>query len=493
MVNPEPMQSLEAPLPAVREDLPEEELRWCSVSLSEVMSRGKRLEASVFDIEGKHAREVLKSSKWSLKTLTGDKGFAQAYHRPRFKRIWVENSEYPIYQPSQITELNPKPSGYLSPITKTNIDALRVKKGQILLTCSGTIGNCTIVNETLADKIFSHDVIRISCKEESDIGFLYAFLRTKTGNALIRTNEYGAVISHIEPEHLSNVPVPNPPIIFKKWINDLVMESFKLRDQSNDLLDEATSLLFKSLNLPPLSSLRPQYFDHSNDFRNYSVKLSHLNNRLDASYHLPLTDTIIEYLTSSETNITVISDPCVSKDIILPGRFARVYVKEGQGVPFIGGKQIFELDPSNKKYLSLTHHKKRIKEQLTLEENMILITCSGTIGKVTLVPSHWEGWTANQHIIRILPSSENIAGFLYVFLASEYGKELIKRFTYGAVVDEIDGVHVSQIVFPLLKDKKQQHKINQLALDANHKRADAYYAEQKAIRIMNDKVIHAYS
>ena len=77
-----------------------------------------------------------------------------------------------------------------------------------------------------------------------------------------------------------------------------------------------------------------------------------------------------------------------------------------------------ELDPNNKKYLSLTQHGDRIKGELTLRENVTLITCSGTIGKVAIVPKHWDGWTANQHIIRVVPSNDEIAGYLYAWLSS---------------------------------------------------------------------------
>ena len=75
---------------------------------------------------------------------------------------------------------------------------------------------------------------------------------------------------------------------------------------------------------------------------------------------------------------------------------------------------------------------------------------------------------------------------IYVFLSSDYGNCLIKRYTYGSVVDEIDDNHVSQIPFPLLKDTSIQNEINTLALEANQKRYEAYKAEQQAIQIFND-------
>ncbi len=470
-------------------DIPQEELNWSGVSLSEVLNSEVRLEASVYNIEGRHAREILRDCKWELSPLCGENGLATAYHRPRFKRIWVEKSPFPIYQPSQILEVYPKPSGYISEATKTDIEALRVKKGQILMTCSGTIGNCSIVSKTLDNKIFSHDLIRIECKNEIDIGYVYAFLKTKIGYTLINTNNYGAVVSHIEPEHLHNIPIPNPPNMLKKRIHELVMKSYELRDDSNELLDKAEELLVNELKLPPINEFKLEYFDTSSNLKNYSVKFSDLSNRFEASFHVPIVKSIINHLKNHAKEVTTIGDERISNKIILPGRFKRVYVEEGQGTVFFGGKQIYELDPSEKKYLSVKHHKKRISEELRLIENMVLVTRSGTIGKVALVPKHWENWVINEHVIRIIPASNSIAGYLYVFLSSPYGYELIKRFTYGSVVDEIDDNHVSQIEIPLVSPEKQD-EINHLALESNNLRYEAYKLEQQALAIVNKEVIH---
>jgi type I restriction enzyme S subunit len=250
-------------------------------------------------------------------------------------------------------------------------------------------------------------------------------------------------------------------------------------------------LLKETLKLPPLEKFEPVYFDRSAGLRNFTVNLSNLAGRLEGSYHVPIVDAILFQLKKKAKEITIIGDSRISKQVILPGRFARIYVEEGQGTVFFGGKQLFELDPANKKYLSLAHHGDRIKRELLLKKNMILITRSGTIGKVALVPEHWERWVANEHVIRVEPTSPDIAGYLYVFLNTDYGRELITRFTYGAVVDEIDDHHVSQIPIPLLKDANIQAEINRLALEANVKRTEAYLAEQEAIRITNDEVIHA--
>lgn len=466
-------------------------LKWCSVSLPDVISRGKRLEASVFDVEAKQARQIIKNSKFPSTTIGGENGLTTSYTCARFKRIWLEHSDFPIYQPSTIVDIKPKPDGYISHFTKTNIENLRVKKGQILMTCSGTIGNVSYVSDTLKNKIFSHDLLRINCKNTVDQGYVYAYLKSKVGNKILLTNSYGAVITHIEPEHLATIPIPDAPKEIKERIHNLIVESFKLRDESNELIDQATALLIDELKLPPISEFKQNNIKNSANVNAFSVKLSDLNGRADASYHLPIVDAIIKHLEQYSAEVTTIGDERISSKVILPGRFKRVYVEEGYGRVFIGGKQLGELDPTNKKYLSLTHHANRIAKQLELHENMTLITCSGTIGKVALVGKQWENWTANQHIIRVVPACDDIAGYLNIFLSSEYGHQLITRFTYGSVVDEIDDNHIRQIVIPLLKNKDVQKKINDLALEASQKRYEAYMLEQEALKIMNEEVIYA--
>lgn len=125
-------------------------IKWCSVTLSDVIDRGKRLEASVFDVEAKQARELVLKGKNPVAFLGGNNGLTSSYTGARFKRIWLKKSNLPIYQPSSIVDIKPTPDGYISRLTQVDVNKLRVKKGQILMTCSGTIGKVSLVSNTLA-------------------------------------------------------------------------------------------------------------------------------------------------------------------------------------------------------------------------------------------------------------------------------------------------------------------------------------------------------
>ena len=413
---------------------------------------------------------------------------AESYTLGRAVRVIAGKSPYPFYQPSSVTNIKPKIDGYLWAKKYSDIEELIIHKGQVLLTCSGSIGRAVYVSETLDNKILSHDMLRIDCHNPEDSGYLYAYLKSSACQKILQAMHYGAVIPHIESEHLSDIPVPNAPREIRKHIHSLIVQSYALRDESNAMLDEAEALLARELGLPPLDSIKPK-----DEILTFEVSRMDFvkSGRFEVSYHDPLFGEIVRLLQEGAEEVTTVGDERVSRKILLPGRFRRVYVEdEKHGAVFIGGKQIGELDPADKKYLAFSQHEDRIREELTIHTNMILITCSGTIGNVALVPEHWDGWTASQHIIRVVPASDDTAGYAYVFLASEWGRELVKRYKYGAVIDEINDEHVSSVPFPLLRDKGVQSRINTLALEANAKRCEAFRLEREAMSIMENEIVN---
>jgi len=221
--------------------------------------------------------------------------------------------------------------------------------------------------------------------------------------------------------------------------------------------------------------------------KTFTVSAKNLFGRFDASFHTPIVGKIIEHLQKNSAEVLMLGDEKISEKIILPGRFKRVYVEEGHGKIFFGGRSIGELDPSDKKYLSFSQHDKKIREELTIHEKMILITCSGTIGKISFVPKHWDNWAMTHDIIRVVPN-EKFAGFIYIWLQTDYAKKIINSFTYGAVVQHIEKFHVEKIPVPILKNFSAQEEINLLALSANEKRFLAYEAEREALKIFAEEI-----
>ena len=463
------------------------ELSWTSVTLKEVINRGKRLEATAFELARKHAQEIVNSSAYDCITLDSPKlGFVTSFFGDRSKRNYVQNSQSSIgfLGSSEMLDIDPNPVKF---IAKNNpvVDKLRLQENTVLISRSGTVGNVTFVGKTLAKYIVSEHAIRLIYNEYQ--GYIYAYLKTETAQQLMQSEQFGSVILEIDPNSLRKLSIPNAPKPLKKRIHDLIKRSYELRDESNENIHGACDLLIRELALPPMEELEKVKRSYHRDITAYSLRSKDLNGRLEASFHNPINDLISELVTK-KADVVAVGDNSMTKRIILPGRFKRIYTEPNHGIVFIGGKEIGCLDPSNKKYLSLSLHSKRISDELLIEPEMILVTCSGTIGKVALVPEHWNHWTINQHVLRVIPQSDKI-GLLYCWLSSSYGKKMITSLKYGSVVDEITDIQIRSIQVPLLRDASIISRINTMVLEANKMRHEAYQLERKAIRIMNEKVL----
>jgi hypothetical protein len=453
-------------------------LRWCSISTEEVRNNAYRLDASAYDLEAMEALSRVYHSPYGWLYLWGENGLVEeAYHGPRAKRNYLPTG-IPFIGSSEMLEVKPNPTKF---VDKSFLDNYGVRRGQVLLSRSGTIGRTSFVNRTLEGNCVSEHALKITANYA---GYVYAYLSTEVGRSIVKSFTYGAVIDEIEPEHLKNLPIPNAPEEIKRSIHDAVIASYDLRDQSNDLIDEAQRLLYKALGLPEKMDLKPKYYAPQAGFRCFTMSSNELNNRFDVSYHLPEIKEILSLISKQAAEVTTLGDPRISKEIILAGVFKRTYVNKDLGTPFLGGRDITQLAPKVDKYLSYSVHKVRIHKELEVFENYILISDRGTIGKVQIVPKHWNGWAVSQNIIKLIPISSSIAGYIYIYLQTSLGQALIKRETYGSVVDMIDDNNVASIPIPLLKDNSMQSRINDLVLQANELRYQAYLKEQEALQQM---------
>lgn len=468
-------------------DFPKDDISWSSVSLSEILERYNRLEASTFNINRDHAIQLLKNSKYELALLgTNEFGFKDCFYGPRAKRNYltnIDNTSIGFLGSSEMLDIFPNPVKFVSP-DNPMINSLSLTEETILISRSGTIGNITFVNKSLSKFLVSEHAIRLVMNEFP--GFVYTYLKTDVAQNLLHAEKFGSVILEIEPEAIKNMLIPNPPVLIKQKIHDLIIDSYCKRDESNDLINEATRILIDALELPPMDDMEKEAFSYSEEISSFSVKLSELNGRLEGNYYTTVVPVIEKYL-SKNAELFRLRDKKITDRIILAGVFKRNYVQKGQGYPFIGGKEITQLSPKTDKYLSYITHKKRYEKELRVKENWILVTDRGTIGKVVIVPKHMENMAISQNVLKIAPKI--YPGYIYCFLNSDYGQLLIKRQSYGSVVNMIDNSCMGDVQVPILKNRKIVEKIDSLVLKANELRYEAYKQEQKAINIMNNDVL----
>ncbi|WRK52893.1 hypothetical protein SD457_22175 [Coprobacillaceae bacterium CR2/5/TPMF4] len=113
-------------------------LKWCSVSLSDIISRGKRLEASVFDVKAKQALNIISNGKYKTIPLYGDGGLVnKAHYGGRLKRNYVtpeHKNSIGFIGSSEMLDIYPKPVKYI--VNDERVQDLHIKKGTVLLSMS---------------------------------------------------------------------------------------------------------------------------------------------------------------------------------------------------------------------------------------------------------------------------------------------------------------------------------------------------------------------
>lgn len=125
-----------------------------------------------------------------------------------FKRQYVDKGGVMFLGGADITRAIPSSDKRLSSIQVTSMPELMPKKGWLLVTCGGTIGNVVYVDNQLSRCAISQHVIRIVPHSIEDSYLLFALLSSPIGYDLITNYTYGSVIPQVEPHHLALIPVP---------------------------------------------------------------------------------------------------------------------------------------------------------------------------------------------------------------------------------------------------------------------------------------------
>lgn len=196
----------------------------------------------------------------------------------------------------------------------------------------------------------------------------------------------------------------------------------------------------------------------------YSVSAQWVRNsnglRFDASHYNPTLAKAIAILRSSEMELRPLGD--VSESVFIPPRFKRVYVDKDHGIPFLQGSHIVHAEPADLKYLSTKAHTGL--SRWIIRKGWVLVTCSGTIGRVTIARDEWDGWAASQHILRIVPmaTGDVPAGYLYAFLRSFPGQAQLTSQIYGAVVDELTEDQAKSVLVPVPRNDSQRRVVRSI-------------------------------
>ena len=436
--------AIRAALSPPKEDLTRwdwHEAKWNALPASILSSKDRRMEAENY-LSGGYGIRLSMDARTKGRETLGQ--LARVWQPSRLKGILVSR-EYgtPFLAATQVFDLRPAPRKFLSLERTDNTADRMVSPGQIMITCSGSVGRTTLATNAHGGKLISHDLLRVSAHQEKYWGWLYAFLRSPQGRAMMGAAQYGHIIKHLEVEHLNVLPVPVPIDGIAVQYQTMVERILGLRNTSFRLSNEAES---RFLGYFPSFKPRPEAAC------GFSVKAQRLfegRRRLEASRFAPAVERIVDAFNSDAKTVVPLST--LTHRVFVPGRFKHVY--GSGGMPYLDSADILEVNPDITKFvLSLSE-----KEQADyhVESGWLLIPCSGQVygnlGHSVLATDSHVGRIYTNHLLRVVPNENVRSGYLQCVLGHQLlGRPQIIRFAFGSSVPELSPEEVSMVQVPRL-------------------------------------------
>jgi hypothetical protein len=410
---------------------------------SRVILSRDRLDAHFFTSSGVEVGErlTLLEAAGTATVRLGD--IAHVWDPPRFARAYAAPAEpgLPYLSPYDIFEYLPVASARLSVSRNDDLERLQPRPGTLLQTCSGrNLGPCTIADEMIGRFALSHDMIRIEIDDERMRLYVLAFLKTPTGQALLRRGKSGSVIDHITVPDVASLPIPVVDSAAFSYVTSRVRKSVRAVAEARARLTSALESLESTL---PMPSRRRPLRD------GWSVPARSVAGRLDAAFYDPYVRKVRSQLLDSGG--LECGDLSAA---FLPVRYKRYYVDKRYGRPILSGRQILQLEPINLQWVS--DRSFRDPEQYVIAKGTTVMAADGRAqgsqGSAALVTAERNGWLASNHVMRLHPRRNVRPGAVWLAMASRHVRTQVNALSFGSVVDQLNPTDVERVIVPVVDD-----------------------------------------
>jgi type I restriction enzyme S subunit len=447
---------------------------------------GRRLDCGPYmsgALEAKVLIDSLRARKDPLQLVTQG-GMSGIFHAGRIRRTWVESPAHgrPFLSSTDILQCDLPSLPYISNRAVAENPRLPIATGWTLITRSGTIGRMAYSRPDIDGYACSEHVLRV-VPEPSRIppGYLYAYLSSKFGVPLVVGGTYGAIIQHIEPEHIADLPVPRLGSSIESQAGSLVDHAANMRVRAANLLHKAQDLLVERLSIP---APRPKFFYRAPQV--VDTLSSSFSRRGDAYYYIALNRDAREAWDVATSDAVALG---IVADVFIPGIFKRQYADDpAYGVPYITGADMFQIEPKTNQFL-LT----RVVDDvgLRLRRGMIVVQeagqLGGLIGRSVLVGEHLDGYACTNNMVRITAKDPADTGYLFAVLSSIYGVRLVSREAAGSSIPHLEAGRVRAITIPW-PAKRIREEVGVLVVQAQRLRDEAISADREARALVENAI-----
>jgi type I restriction enzyme, S subunit len=414
--------------PASAEPAPLMPVVWVSLPASALWAGDRRLEGDTYLTGGYIVKRQIETSGIEFTPM---KEWADIWMPGRLKGITVDRAHgKPFFSASQVFDVRPTVRKWLAPSRTDDLARRYVEPGWILVTCSGRVGDSIMSYAPHKGAIITHDLLRVQAKRESERGYLYAFLRSRFGQAMLRSSQYGSNIKHLEPEHLEILPVPQGTSTLNASLNKAIEKVFQLRDEAHTLTLAAEAKFAEELGGVPSDSYDERGFVAS------SKEFFRKGRRLDGFHFNPAAEAVLAHVTKANRKVDRLE--ALTERVFGVGRFKHIYTKSG--TPYLDSEDIFTINPEITKFIPQI--KKKDAATYFAKRGWLLMASSGQLyglnGSVVLAEKWHEEKIISNHVIRIVPNDKVRRGYLQMAMGHPtLGRPLVTRLAFGMEVPEI--------------------------------------------------------
>lgn len=354
-----------------------------------------------------------------------------------------------------------------------------------LISCSGTIGRTAYVRADMAGIWASQHVMKVNPNKEKILpGYLNAFLQSRYGIPIIVSYASGSIIQHIEPSHITDLPVPRFGMVIEKRIHDLIQGAADLREEFQAGVRAATKDLFKSAQLAELADLRWHEKSRALGFSVEGVSSTSVR----ASNYDARTKKILSKLRSIPHR--TLGDICAAGRLSSGARFKRIEAEVEYGAALlVGQKDGFWMRPEGRWI-----NPARAPREIFAQDESVMIASQGLPGesalicRATFVTGKWTEHVYTQHFLRVVSGQPDYPGaYLFAFLRSEAAFRCLRSMLVGTGPQDIHPVLRAELPIPICTPADRE-RIASTVRSAYRDRDEADRLEDEALRLLDEAV-----
>lgn len=331
----------------------------------------------------------------------------------------------------------------------------------------------------------SQDVLKVVADPDRiPLGYLYAFLSSRFGVPLVVAGTYGAIIQHIEPEHIENIEVPRLGAAFEGRVDKLIQRSAEMRAAFQRGITEATRRLFAYVGI---ADCPPEQWHGLGAETGFSATIS-VSTSMRAANYSPRVQRLLGQVEQGRS--VYLEEICRGGQLGTGARFKRIDCAPEQGVRLVGQKQAFWMQPEGR-WIAARY----APSGIFAKDESVLVASSGTLGEAEvycrpiLVTGRWLEFAYSQHFLRVVSGDRRFSGaYLFAYLRSELAFRALRSMSTGSKQQEIHLELVRRLPVPLL-DNEKRHEIEKLVRSSFGSRDAADSVEAEAVGMVEKAVL----